>query len=1020
MKKNSKAKFLFGAMLLFTIPGATNIICANNSEMTFTVLQQQKEVKGNVSDINGEAIIGASVMVKGSANGTITDMDGYFQLRELNTGDVIVISYVGYVTQEIKYVGQAALSVKLKEDTETLEEVVVVGYGTQKKANLTGSVANVDNKLLENRPMTSVSAGLQGLLPGVTVTQGSGQPGADSGTIRIRGVGSLNNSNPMIIIDGIEGSMDNLDANDIASISVLKDAASASIYGSKAANGVLLITTKRGKEGKATVNYSGNFGWASAANLPAWCNSAELAGLLNQARENGGLAPLYSQEDINKFANGTDVYGHPNTNWQDLLFQGSGFQHQHNVSVSSGTEKVRYLLSVGYQGQDGIIDNFDKKQYNVRSNIDANPLKNLEVSANIAYTHKEQNSPYNITGLMMNAIQISPMIPYKNEDGTYGTVSNGNPIADLYKGGYESALLHSLQISGSTKYNLTKELSLKAQTSYDLNYTDAHKFKKFIQYNGNQNNGNNEMNQEYITTEQSTADILAEYRKTFENKHNLYILAGFHSELYKYKYNKLWRRNFPSEELGGMDAGSTDGQTNGGYSRELAMLAWMGRITYDYAGKYLFEANLRYDASSRFAKGNRWGAFPSVSAGWRISEEAFFERLKPVITNLKLRASWGMLGNQNIGNSYYPTVSTIGLGKIAVFGGKPYTGGYVSEASNPYLEWEKSTTLTIGMDVNLWGKLDVTLDYYKRMTKDILMSVSTPANYALNNYKDNVGKVNNEGVELAMNYSDRFDKVDFNLGFNIAYNRNEIKSLGDNTEIIWSENFCSYINKVGSPINSVYGYKTAGLFQSEAEIGQWVEYKHTALEVQAGDLKYINQNKDNIIDAQDRVVLGSNIPKYTYGLNLSVAYKGFDVIALFQGTLGGKAYLVGGALGAVSNNEKAASKFWLDAWSKENPNGSVPRLTLGDNGPSSAANVTSDYWLQSTNYLRMKNLQVGYTFPKDWTSRIGISKLRIYYSGQNLFTITNMLEGWDPEISDVQGRYYPQTKIHSIGVNLTF
>lgn len=1018
--ETKKGLSLCFALLLTSPFGMVNTIRAAQAE-SVTTAPQQGSVTGKVCDKAGEPLIGASVVVKGSANGAGTDIDGNFLLQNVKAGDVIYVSYIGYTPKEIKYSGQPVLDVVLDEEASSLSEVVVVGYGVQKKANLTGSVASVDSKYMEDRPMTSVSAGLQGLLPGVTVSQGSGQPGADTGTISIRGVGSLNNSSPMVIIDGIEGSMDNLDPNDIASVSVLKDAASASIYGSKAANGVILITTKRGKEGKATITYAGNFGWASAANMPQWCNSAELATLLNQARRNEGLEPLYMPSDIDLFASGTDPYGHPNTNWQDLFYKGSGFQQQHNVNVSGGAERVRYLISLGYQGQDGIIKHFNKNQYNVRTNIDANPIDRLEVNANIAYTQKKVKSPYGISNLFSNITQISPMIPCWNEDGSYGTVSNGNPIADLNEGGSEKNLLHSLQMLGSAKYTFIPGLSLKLQASYDLNYSYADKFKKNIQYNANQNNGTNEMTQENVTTDRVTADILGEYRKTFAEKHNLYVLGGFHSELYRYKLAQMWRNNFPSDELGGMDAGSTNGQRNSGYTRELSMLAWFGRVTYDYERKYLFEANIRYDASSRFAKKHRWGAFPSVSAGWRISQESFFENLATTVTDLKLRASWGMLGNQDIGGSYYPTVSTIGLGHIAVFDGKPYTGGYASEAFNPYLEWEKSTTYTIGLDACLWGKLNITLDYYKRMTSDILMSVSAPANYGLSNFKDNVGKVNNEGVELAVNYNDMIGNVTYSVGVNFAYNKNEIKSLGNDKEIIWTDAFSSHINRVGCPINSYYGYETDGLFQTDEEAAAWADkYKHTTFKPQAGDLKYVDQDGDGAITDKDRVVLGSGIPKWTYGFNLSVAYKGFDVIGLFQGTLGGHTYLVGGALGAVSNNEKAANRFWLDSWSKENPGGTVPRLSLGDNGPSSAANVTSDYWLQSTDYLRLKNLQVGYTFPSKWMSKVGIKKLRIYYSGQNLFTVTNMMKGWDPEISNVLGRFYPQTKIHSFGINLTF
>ena len=1023
--------------LLLAMGGGISIIPnpLSAAEVASAIVQQTGTCKGIVKDATGEAIIGASVLVKGSTNGTITDFDGNFELSDVKKGSVLVISYIGYVTQEVKYTGQP-IQVSLKEDNMNLEEVVVVGYGTQKKTNLTGSVANVNNKLIESRPITSVSAGLQGLLPGVTVTQRSGQPGSDNGTIRVRGTGTFNVADPMVIVDGVESTMNDIDANDIESISVLKDAASSAIYGSKAANGVILITTKRGKAGQSVVNYSGMFGWQSATELPEYCTSAEYAKLTNRALQNNGYSPRYTEEEIQKFANGSDPYNYPNTNWQDLLYTESGFQTQHNISVNGGTEAMRYMASVGYQGQDGIIRNASKDQYNMRLNLDGKPKSFLETSFSLSYTRidlTEPNNPYTGADLgqfFRQVNMISPMVPYKKEDGSYGTIGDGNPIAWLDNNSTTNRIRHNLQAIGSVKLILLPQLSVKAMGSYKFYYEDFHAMVKCLKFTDTWTQGSMDKLTERDTHyDRVTGDIIAEYKDSF-GSHNLQVMGGYHAELYKYKTTQAYRQNFPSNQLTDLNAGGTANMSNSGYSRELAMLSWFGRVNYDFAGKYLLEANLRYDGTSRFARGNRWGTFPSVSAGWRISEESFFEPMKDIVNSAKLRASWGKLGNQDIGQGYYPTVSTLTLGKNYPFGGAIQSGAYTQYAANQALQWEGTTTWGIGLDFTLWNRLNVTMDYYNKTTDGVLMAVSTPVTYALQSYYDNVGKVNNKGFELALDYRDRFGEVEFNAGANIAFNKNKIQSMGEVSEQINGGDGYTYIMREGEAMNSFYGYESAGLFQSWDEIKSWPGIKdlgngqyayafNTGYKVQPGDIKYVDQDKDGQVTTADRKVLGSWDPGITFGFNLGANYKGWDIMAFFQGATDVKGYLGIEAVGSIDGNAAKPAKLWLDSWTEDNKGAKYPRVTTTLYGVS-MPNTCSDFWMQDATYLRLKNLQVGYTFPKAWTSKLGISKLRVYYSGQNILTFTGFLKGWDPEAPAGRGNYYPQTQVHSFGLNLTF
>jgi len=898
--------------------------------------QESIEITGSVlEDDTGMPLPGVNIVEKGTNNGTMTDFDGNYSI-EVPEDAILVLSYIGYATKEIEVNGRNDIDIVLEQDAAALDEVVVVGYGVQKKVNLTGSVASVDGDMLENRAMTSVSAGLSGLLPGVSVNQSSGMPGADGGTIRIRGTGTLNQASPMVLIDGVEGSLNDVQANDIASISVLKDAASAAIYGSKAANGVILITTKTGKSGEPVVNFTSNAGWQSPTRLPDYLGSYDYATLYNEALENSGKAPKFDDNDLELFRNGSDPYGHPDTDWQDLLYQGSGFVITNNLGVSGGSEFTQYRASINHQKQDGIIQHTGKDEYNGRLNLTVTPKKWLTTNMNLSYTQMDREEPNNayvgggIDQIIRQTNRISPWIPYKNEDGTYGTISDGNPIAWLDMGPQINFQRKTFVGIGSVQVDLFEGFNVKALVSHRNVEIDNSEMNKEIQYNPTKYHGPTKLTEDLRTSTRNTFDLTANYNNTFNEAHNLGVLAGYHAESYDYKRTTAYRQNFPSTELPNLDAGSTSGMKNTGYTRELNMVSWFGRINYDYKGRYLFEANIRADASSRFAEDNRVGVFPSFSAGWRISEEGFFEGFKNTMNNLKVRVSWGQLGNQDALNDYYPTIPTLGLGADYPFNSNITPGAAITNAKNAALIWEKTTSYGLGIDARLFRKLDFTLDIYKKLTEDIIMQVPAPNEFALDNFYDNVGKLDNKGIEVSLNYSDTFGEVDFGFGGNMAYNKNELVQLAGTDQIIDGRQ----IRQLGESLDSWYGYKTDGLHQSQVDIDAYPTNTLYGSQIQPGDLRYVDVTGDDQVDADDRVLLGNSTPSLNFGVNLSLAYKNFDFLALFQGATGGYGYMDFDAIGAVNGDGQKPSKIWLDRWTPENTNTSVPRLIDGINGPS--------------------------------------------------------------------------------------
>lgn len=997
-----------------------------------TVSQQQGLLKGTVTDDLGP-VTGASVVVKGTTNGTITDVSGNFSL-EVKKGDIVQISFIGYLTQEIRYSGQPSIRVKLAEDTQKLEEVVVVGYGTQQKANLSGAVASVSSKELTNRPISNVSSGLQGLMPGVTVTAGQGRPGEDGSNIRIRGVGTLNSADPYILIDGIEsGSMNDIDPNDIESISVLKDASSAAIYGSKASNGVILITTKRGKTGEPRITYNGYVGVSNPTTTIDRLSSADYATLYNQALAANGKAPQFTDDDIRQFRDGTDPYGHPDTDWEKAAYK-TGILHKHNINISGGTEKVKYMASAGYLGQNGILPNSERRQFNGRTNLDVQLSKKLTVRMNLSYIKNDYKDPNSNYGggwsdqIIRQLNIVSPWIPVYNEDGTYGKTNDGNPIAWLDAG--QTVNKYNQNFTGSLAADYEFFDGLKATVSGAYVNNDQHykAFVKKIPEDKAQAARPNELSESFTNWHRANFDLLLNYDRTF-GLHGVKAMLGWHTEKYDVRYNYAYRQNFPNNELTDMNAGAAATQQTSGFTRELAMLSYFGRVNYDYAGKYLLEANFRADASSRFAPGHRWGYFPSFSAAWRISEEAFMENTRGWLNSLKIRGSWGMLGNQDAlsdgtptGGDFYPWLNTYSLGANYPFDGNLTTGYYQANYKIEDLSWEKSTTWGIGIDAMLGNHVSVTLDYYDRKTTDIIMEVPVPTEFALNAYKDNVGAMRNRGIEVQLGYTGQWNDWRLQVTGNMAYNKNKIENLGGVSRMIDG----STIKQIGNPINSYYVYRTDGFFGSDQEAQAWMEryagqdgYPF-GLQFKGGDLRYADTNNDGKITAEDRVIYKTKDPKITFGAIINAGYRNFDLSLNLTGAADVALPFTKEAFGEFAGSAGHPSTAWLDAWTPQNPDATMPRIAEARTSPSEASTVMSDFWIINTNYLRLKTLQFGYTLPKSALVFLGLKNVRVYYSAENLLTFDSMPLNVDPETVSERLSSYPLITTHSFGLNVTF
>ncbi|MDR2499055.1 MAG: TonB-dependent receptor [Tannerellaceae bacterium] len=993
-----------------------------------------KLISGTVTDTGGQPIIGANIMIKGSAQGAISDLDGRFSLAVGDLPVTIVISYIGYVPQEINVRESNPLNVQLKEDNLALEEVVVVGYGTQKKLNVVGSIAQISSDRLENRPVGLLSNALAGEMPGVTVIQRSGKPGESGGVIRVRGVGSFGASpDALILVDGIPGTLNDINIDDIETISVLKDASTAAIYGARAANGVVLVTTKKGKDGAIKINYNGYLGWQEATELPELVSSWDYAAMYNEAvgRE------VYTAADIEKYKSGADPDNYPNTNFLDETFTRNGMQTGHDLSLTGGTSSNRYFVSFGYLNQNGIIEKNYYRRYNGRLNLISDLTKNLTLTVRLSASAEERDEPQTtankdqatVEGIINFAVRYPAIYvgQYTNGDYGAGPENGGTPVSWLASKSYRRRPNNRFNTNARLDWKVADGLTLSGIVGYNYTISEVFSYRASQQLNPNLYLSASTLDQERNKTIYKTAQASAEYTKML-GKHDFNLLLGYAFEAQDDDSFNGYRQDFPSNDYTVMDMGSSDNQKSGGYTAGWAIQSAFGRFKYNFEQKYLFEATVRFDGSSRFPKDKKFGTFPSLAVGWRVSEEAFFEPLRGALPNLKLKSSWGILGNQNISN--YPYQSTLTSGMNYSFGGGFQTGAGLTVLRDPLLHWESTRTTDVGLEAGLFdGLINLNVSYFYRHTYDILYkptsSMSTVLGLELSEI--NTGKMNNEGFEFDLTHQKRFGDFNYKLSGNFSIINNSVADLGiGNVEqpngMIGngSDLFLGY------PMEMYYGYLADGVFLDEADIAAWPNQTKVTTNPQAGDIRYKDISgpegkPDGVVDpTYDRTYIGSRIPKYTWAATFEAGYRGIDAKIFFQGVANVKGYLTGYP-GYAFWNLGTVQKWQMDGrYNPENPQRYVdyPRLETLSNA-TSGNYAQSDFWVISAAYARIKNVQLGYSLPKALLGKLHLDRVRVYVSADNLHTFKKYRKGWDPEIN-TNGQFYPILATYTMGININF
>ena len=1007
------------------------------------------KASGVVIDSAGEPVIGAGVVIEGSTNGTITDVDGRWELVVPSTTTKIVISSLGYKEQVVAAGSASARTVTLHEDSQMLQETVVVGYGVQKKVNLTGAVAMVNSEEMNARPISSVASGLQGLLPGVTVVNSSSQPGQANTTIRVRGVGTIGNSNPLILIDGIEGDISSINPEDIESVSVLKDAASSAIYGARAANGVLLVTTKKlaaGKDAVTKINFSAYAGIQTPTRLPEMCDAIEFMTLDNEARKNVDTADAWLPEDFDKVRNNTDPNYFGNTDWIGQVIKKVAPQQNYSLSLNGTLGNSGYMLSYRYFDQSGLTvgNSTGETRHNLRFKINTKLIDRVTLSSNLGYTTTKVISPVSSLtsggGAIYTAMRIAPNVPVRYTDGTwaYGG-GNTNPVAILRDGGRAKTDADELSIMEVVKVDILKGWDVSA--TYNVTSYNGLKdiLKKTITFNNPEDGStysyqspNSIKNIDYRHNQQ-TFILQTNFDLNF-GKHNVSGVVGMSQEWYTSRSFEASRTKLITEQDPTLNLGDPQTMSNASSYSSWAIRSGFGRVSYNWNERYLLEGNLRYDLSSRFHKSNRSGLFPSVSAGWRISEENFMAATRTYLDNLKIRASWGMLGNQYVGSSNYPYLSVLQAytSGISMIGANATTGYVQSTLSNPNLSWEKIKMLDLGFDLAMFSnRLTFSFDWYNKDTDGILLKLNYPAQLGAKPSEQNAGKVNNKGWEMDLNWRSQAGEFMYGIGFNLSDVKNKIVDLGGNAPDLSG----NQIRMVGYPIDAFYGYIADGLMTPEDfKINNPETHTYNLPNIpvilgnryQPGDIKYkYLSGPEGVPDGRitpeyDRTVLGSSIPRYTYSVRGNLGWRGIDFSFVLQGVGKCSGYLEGSARHALQDMAAYPQKVHLERYNvvtNPNPKASYPRLTYNTGFNQ---NTFSTFWLEDASYLRVKNVQLGYTFPEKWMKKARIDNFRVYASADNLFTFSKFFYAYDPETPVSKGGYYPLVKTVGIGVNLTF
>lgn len=997
------------------------------------------DIRGKVTDDKGEPLPGATIRVKGSNQATVADVNGDFSLRNINNNAVIVISYTGFVQQEVPLNNRTQITVSLNEDLQNLSEVVVVGYGTQKKVNLTGSVSVISADDIQSRPVRNVTSALQGLMTGVTVVSSTAVPGNNSTSIRIRGEGTLNDASPLLVVDGIPGgNMNILNPDDIESVSVLKDAASSSIYGVRGSNGVILVTTKKGKGEQPTIGYSNYFGFQTPTALPKRVGSVDYMQLLNEARTNVSLNPTYTDAQIEIARSGSDPNYYANTDWIDAIMKKSAPQQNHNFNINGGAKNLNYYLSYGFLKEGGLVtgDKYNAKRHNIRARFNTSLFDRLDLDANIGYIDRDYSgsseSVTSAAGPIYAAMQIIPLVPVRFTTGGWGYIGGSrNPVASTTDGGTNDFGSQEVTANLQAKLNVGKGFSLRSQYAVIRSNSKRTVFNKTINYYSPDDgsliyqtgNPNSITANDYTNFYQSFLG-LAEYEKTLAEKHELKAMLAFSREEEIPDNFSASRLNLPTQDVPNLNIGTIQ-QENGANSTQWALQSFFGRLNYVYDKKYLAEGNFRYDGSSRFRSDLRWDWFASASLGWIFSEEEFFKPLRSFLDFGKIRASYGAQGNDKVTD---PSGTILNFGYMSTIGpvatmpiGNVSQIGYVQNGvANELLRWESSTKQDLGIDLTmLKSRLGITADYYINKTYDILLPVVLPdvLGVGTNYPPQNAGKVENKGWELLLSWKDRIQKVNYGLSFNLSDVKNKVTDLGGTNSAP-----ADRVRMVGYPINAFYGFVAD-------RIAQEVDFDYNpATKVytpkfpydsqyppKPGDIIFKDLNGDgNITSADDRKVIGSAIPRYTFGFRGDVEWKGLDFQFFLQGVGKADGLVTGAARHAFVNEGSMPQQVHLDRWTVDNPDASYPRLTYNQ----SYNQRLSTYWLEDASYLRLKNIQIGYTLPVSVIQKLRISRLRIYASADNLFTKSDFFYGYDPESPVTSGGYYPQVKTFVFGLNV--
>ncbi len=987
------------------------MVCLIGMLLPMCMFAQQITVQGVVKDQTGETVIGASVMEKGTTNGTITGIDGDFSLN-MSPNGTLVVSFVGYKTQEVQVKGQKQLQVVLSEDAEMLDEVVVIGYGTMKKSDLTGAVSSIGNKDIKDSPVSNLGQAIQGKISGVQIVD-AGKPG-DNVSIKIRGLGSINNCDPLVVIDGVptDLGLSSLNMADVERLDVLKDASATAIYGSRGANGVVMITTKRGTEGKGKLAVSANYSFQNATNVPSLLNAAQYAELSNDMMVNSGRNPNPEWANPSELGAGTD--------WVDELLR-TGVMQNYTVSYSGGNEKSHYYVSGGFLDQSGIVKSVNYRRFTFQSNSDAQVLKWLKFSNNITFSADTKKSgSYNIG----DALKALPIYPVKNEDGSwsgpdgnsewYGSTRNPIGPTELNKSQTDG---YNFLANLTAELTFTKWLKFKSTFGYDAKFWFIDNFTPKYNWKPTPT----EETSRYKSDNKSFTYLWDNYflfDHTFAEKHRVGLMAGMSAQWNTNDYLNAQKNVFMFDNVHEMDNGE-EMYAIGGNETEWALLSYMARVNYSYEDRYLLTATIRRDGSSRFGKKHRWGTFPSVSVAWRASQEKWFPK-NDYINDLKVRAGYGVTGSQaSVGNYSYLASYNTSVYPFGISSGNQ-TALVSSTLANPYIHWEEVAQTNIGFDASLFNsRVMFSFDAYLKETRDMLVKASIPITSGFEDTTTtytNAGKVRNQGIEMSLHTINLTGELGWETNLTATYNKNKIKDLNSDVPYYINQINNSYVTMLAKdyPINVFYGYVTDGIFQNQSEVNTHAVQPGA----EPGDIRFRDLNNDGVINDSDRTVIGNPNPSWLFSMNNSLSYKGFELSVFLQGIAGNKIYNANN----IDNTGMAAAYNQttdvLKRWQGEGTSNSMPRAVFGD--PNQNTRV-SDRFVENGSYLRLKNITLSYTFPKQWLQKTQIENARLSLSCENVATITGY-SGFDPEvgINGIDQNRYPISRTFSLGLNFNF